>query len=308
MIVAAGLSPAWQHILRFDALRVGQVNRASESRWCGSGKVLNVGIALAHLGARCQVIAPLGAQAEEAITIEFEELDVAGYFVITAQPTRVCTTLLDAATQTTTELVENASPLASAELDRFVLVYREWVERADVVVLSGSLPAATPTTLYRDLLADTKARVVIDAQGPELLAALEFRPLMVKPNREELARTLSRPLTTDQELLSGMRELNARGAQWVVVSQGRQAVWVTSPSEVYRLEPPAVEQIINPIGCGDCLAAGMAWGLQQRQEPIEAVRLGMAAAAENLGELLPARLTVDKVLSRLGAIRAERIS
>ena len=81
-----------------------------------------------------------------------------------------------------------------------------------------------------------------------------------------------------------------------------------SPSEVYRIEPPVVEQIINPIGCGDCLAAGMAWGLQQRQEPIEAVRLGIAAAAENLGGLLPARLTVDKVLARLGAIRAERIS
>ena len=39
MIVAAGLTPAWQQILRFDALRLGEVNRAVEAHWCASGKV-----------------------------------------------------------------------------------------------------------------------------------------------------------------------------------------------------------------------------------------------------------------------------
>ena len=71
VIVAAGLSPAWQQILLFDAFVPGDVNRARESRWCGSGKVLNVGIGLAHLGAVSCTIAPLGGAARLAIESEF---------------------------------------------------------------------------------------------------------------------------------------------------------------------------------------------------------------------------------------------
>jgi len=41
VILVAGLTPAWQQILRFDDFRPGEVNRASEVQWCCSGKVLN---------------------------------------------------------------------------------------------------------------------------------------------------------------------------------------------------------------------------------------------------------------------------
>src|SRR5262249_7617530 len=60
LILAAGLTPAWQQILQFDALAVGEVNRATDVQWCASGKVLNVGIALGHLGAESLTLAPLG--------------------------------------------------------------------------------------------------------------------------------------------------------------------------------------------------------------------------------------------------------
>ncbi|RPI12180.1 MAG: NADPH-dependent assimilatory sulfite reductase hemoprotein subunit, partial [Acidobacteriales bacterium] len=38
---------------------------------------------------------------------------------------------------------------------------------------------------------------------------------------------------------------------------------------------------VNPIGCGDCLAAGTAWGLARGDSLVDAVRLGIAAAADN---------------------------
>ena len=64
MIVAAGLSPAWQQILLFDRFATGAVNGATEAHWCGSGKVLNVGISLSQLGAECRTIALLGGPRE----------------------------------------------------------------------------------------------------------------------------------------------------------------------------------------------------------------------------------------------------
>ncbi|HEV3138440.1 MAG TPA: PfkB family carbohydrate kinase, partial [Pirellulales bacterium] len=64
---------------------------------------------------------------------------------------------------------------------------------------------------------------------------------------------------------------------------------------------------VNPIGSGDCLAAGIGWGLARGMEPLAAIRLGIAAAAENVQQLLPARLDPEKVLARTESILAEQV-
>lgn len=307
MIIAAGLSPAWQQILVFDEFSQGEVNRAREAAWCASGKVLNVGLSLAHLKAMCLTIAPLGGLARAAIEREFAELNAPTKWIGCAAPTRTCTTLLDTAAGATTELVENAGPLSAEELAAFRAAYILAVAQAELVVLSGSLPAGTPTTFYRDLLRETPCPAILDARGAELLAALAYRPLVVKPNRAELAGTLGRDLSDDSALLSAMRELNAAGAQWTLITQGKQAVWLTSIKATYRLLPPKVDHVVNPIGCGDALTAGMAWALSRGAEPLLAARTGMAAAAERLGQLLPGRLDPQRVLARVEDVVVKRV-
>jgi fructose-1-phosphate kinase PfkB-like protein len=122
-----------------------------------------------------------------------------------------------------------------------------------------------------------------------LIAALPQQPFLVKPNRSELAATLGRRIDDQQQLLCNMRELNSRGAQWVVVTQGSAAVFATSTTETYRVDPPACS-VVSPIGCGDCLAAGLAWALHEGRSMREALPRAVAAAAANLGNPLPARL------------------
>jgi len=307
VIVAAGLSPAWQQILVFDEFSLGEVNRARQAAWCASGKVLNVGLSLAHLHAESLTIAPLGGLPRAAIEREFAQLNAPARWIACRAPTRTCTTLLDAAAGTTTELVENAGPLSSEELAVFRAAFVKESAQADLVVLSGSLPAGTPTTFYRDLLRATPCPAIIDARGPELLEALVCRPLVVKPNRAELASTFSRDLSDDTALLAGMRELNALGAQWTLITQGKQAVWLTSNETTYRLVPPKVDHFVNPIGCGDALTAGLAWALSRGAEPLLAARTGMAAAAERLGQLLPGRLDPQRVLARVEDVVVERV-
>ena len=127
--------------------------------------MLNVGLGLAHLGAECSTITTLGGPARAAIEAEFAGLHVPLGAIDCQQPTRVCTTILDRATGVTTELVENARPLKSLELAAFVEVFRAAAASAQVVVLTGSLPAGVPESLYHDLLGDTAARAIIDGAG-----------------------------------------------------------------------------------------------------------------------------------------------
>lgn len=310
MILCAGLSPAWQHTLVFETLCLGEVNRAREVHWCASGKVLNAARAAhrlaSHVEPRLYVRAmtvlggATGVQMRAALAAE--GLDAA--VVETRAATRVCTTVIGRAEDCTTELVEEASALDAAELVGFRDRFRMEAERAKAMVLTGSLPAGAPADYYRSLIDGLAAPAVLDIRGPELLATLPLKPLLVKPNREELARTRGRPIVGEAELAAAMREVAERGAQWVVVSQGAESVWAFGEGRLHRFQPPRVE-IVNPIGSGDCLAGGIAFGLAQGLAPLEAIRLGIAAAADNVTSLLPGHIDPASALRRMGDVRIE---
>lgn len=294
MILAAGLTPAWQQILVFEKLEAGEVNRAREVHWCASGKVLNVGVALHHLGAQSRILSAGGGWPLTVMQADLAALGVSQRWIETAVPTRVCTTILDQGSHVTTELVENTGEFSAEELAEFQHAYLEESQSAEVVVLSGSLPRRTPSSYYRDLVARTAGRAILDIRGPELLEALTARPFLVKPNREELAKTLGRDLGQDAILQAAMLELNQRGARWVVVTDGPHSVWVSSLGQSWRLTPPLIS-VVNPIGCGDSLAAGMAVALDEGADVIDAVRHGMAAAADNATQLLSCRLDRNRI-------------
>jgi 1-phosphofructokinase family hexose kinase len=295
LILCAGLTPAWQQILVFDRLSPGEVNRAREAVWCGSGKVLNAGLAAHHLGGESLTLAPLGGPPLREIELEFAEMGVRRRWIKTEAATRVCTTLIDRAAGQITELVENGRPLSERELASYLDAFCGAAAHADVVVIVGSLPAGTPVSYYWELVAAARGPTVLDFRGEGLMSVLDLKPYVVKPNREELGQTFGRALDDDAALLEAMRELNRRGAQWVVITEGAKAVWVSSLDQAFRLVPPRIEEVVNPIGCGDSLAAGIAWATRRGDCVVDAVRLGIGAAADNLGKLLPCRLELDSV-------------
>jgi tagatose 6-phosphate kinase len=311
VIAVTGLTPAWQFILEFDDFRLGEVNRAAQITRCGSGKVLNVGLALTALGTAARTICPLGGPARRPIAAEFAALKVDVDWIDTASPTRVCTTLLDRRDGTTTELVENAGPLSAGELRSYCDAYAATAATSSIAVFTGSLPTGVDPSFYRQLADLTPGRIIADVRGEELLLLLDGpkKPLLVKPNREELAKTVGHAIDGDDGLIAAMREVNERGAAWVVVSQGKNALWASSKTDgVYKFTPPRPEQVVNPIGCGDCLCAGIAATLADGGEVLQAIKFGMAAAADNLRSLLPARLERAKVEALAATVECVRIA
>lgn len=304
MILSAGLTPAWQQILQFDRLSIGEVNRACAALSCASGKVLNVAAAVHSLGADASVWCPIGGVTGQQIAADFRKLGVPSRWLEVEAPTRVCTTLLDAATGTTTELVENAGALTPLELERYAHEFPGQAAAASLVVLTGSLPDRTPAGYYLRLMQSVRCPVILDIRGQDLLECLPLQPLLVKPNCDELGWTVGRTLTTEGGILAAMHELRNRGAQWVVVSQGAGSLLASGPTGDYRVRPPRVEAV-NPIGCGDSLAAGIAVGVAEQCPMLEAIRLGVAAAVENALDLLPARMSRAATDQRLAEVQLQ---
>lgn len=305
MILTAGLTPAWQQVLVFDHFRTGAVNRAREAHWCASGKVLNTGVAVHLLGGSGLTLSPAGGSPLGDMDGDLEQLGVARRWIITDAATRVCTTVLDRATGSITELVENGRPLAAEELERYRQVFGQEVARADLALLMGSLPSGTPVAYYRALVEQARCPMILDFRGEGLLSVLDLKPLLVKPNREELAATLGRPPASDAELVAAMQSLNRRGAQWVLCTQDAGVVWITSERQVFRAYPVPLENLVNPIGCGDVLAAGIACAVLKGRDVLSAVPFGVAAAAANARHLLPGRFDPSSIEREAAQMRME---
>ena len=312
MILVAGLTPAWQQIAVLDRLQTGGVNRACEVHWCASGKVLNVGLALTQLGASVRTLSLVGSGlAGEAIRRDMSAANVTVEWIECAAPQRVCTTLLDSESGTTTEIVENFPAASASEFAEFTNAFtrRSAPRDCELMVLTGSLPSGTSSEFVSQLLSVTSAPAILDLRGPELLAALPYRPWLVKPNRDELAITVGRTLANDDDVWQAMRELNELGATWIVVTDGPRDVLVMAresdnagqPTERrWRITPPVVN-LVNPIGCGDCFTAGFAWATQQGHDTLFAIRSGVAAAAVNAGQLLPARMEAQALVAAMAS-------
>jgi len=140
----------------------------------------------------------------------------------------------------------------------------------------------------------------LDFRGAQLLKCLEFKPLIVKPNRHELAATFApnefgNIEKDDDAMLAAMRKLVELGAQWVIITEGAGPVHIATSNAIYRAQPPQIETIVNPIGSGDSMSAGIARGIRCGLSMTESIRLGIAAGVDNVSRRLPARIKKDAV-------------
>src|SRR5207248_753543 len=134
-----------------------------------------------------------------------------------------------------------------------------------MLVLSGSLPPGAPPDFYAycvNRATESAVNVILDASGEPLARALASRPLVVKPNRSELARTLDVPIESEAALRDAIHKLIDLGPTWALITQGKDGAIVSDGQSFWRIRSPQVKAI-NPIGSGDSLAAGVASALSR---------------------------------------------
>jgi 1-phosphofructokinase family hexose kinase len=291
-ILCLGLTPALQRTLIFDALDINEVNRAKVVIESAAGKALNTARALSVLSMPVQVAGLNGSAAGRKIDAFLKAYGVTSVQTSMKSNTRICTTLLDQQHNTITELVEEAPNPGAAALKRFMRENLERIADTSALVISGTLPPFVEETFYLPFVREAHMQgipVVIDSHKAPLLHVLSERPLLAKLNRHELAITFKREITNEKQVVSCMKELIAKGAQNVVITQGAKPTYLmTSNGKHWRLAPPKLDQVINPIGSGDCTTAGIVFKLLKRRPLPEAIAFGLACGTANATTQTPA--------------------
>lgn len=175
-----------------------------------------------------------------------------------------------------TLFAEAGPDLSAEEWDALSTELRRAVRGAGALVISGSLPPATPDSVVETLVRiglDAGVPVIVDVSGSALLAAARAGATILKPNLDEATEATK---TTD--LASARAALLALGARTVVISRG--AAGLTAGNADGTLEVPAVPGVSgNPTGAGDAATAGLVAALRAEEPLATALRTAAAAGA-----------------------------
>ncbi len=309
MILCIGLNPAYQRTLTVPNFAIDTVVRAQpEIGESAAGKGINVARVLHTLGKEPLCTGFLGGDSGKDIQQCLTDEGIPFEFVVTANPTRTCITILDPVSGTHTEIVEEGKPVSPDEVSRMRALYASRLPQSELVIISGTVPQQTPDTIYADFITSAHQYgipVLIDTQKQLLHHSIAAKPFLIKINRDELGAACQQPVDSEETLRRLMLRLHEQGVEWVVISHGKDETIVSGQREMWRVIPPRI-QPVNPIGSGDSMLAGIAAAMRDGKSIPDAVGFGTACGAANALTLTPGCVRVDDITRLLADVRLER--
>lgn len=284
MIVTLTPNPSIDRTLQIPELRRGAVLRASSQRIDPGGKGVNVARATVADGGAAVAVLPVGGPEGRQLMelIRAEGVEAVGVDV--RPPVRSNITIAEP-DGTVTKLNEAGPELEVSEFERLLQTVVDVARDRDATWIAGcgSLPPGGPDDLYAMLVErghDAGLRVAIDTSGAPLAAVIDAGPDLIKPNDEELAELVGRPLADLRGVADAAAELCQRGVGAVLVSLGPEGALLITAAERVHAMPPKVD-VASTVGAGDATLAGYlnSWSRPATEALVDAVAWGTAAVA-----------------------------
>ncbi len=272
-------------------------------RHAGGGGI-NVARVLRRLGLDVVAIYPIGGGTGQTLERLVKREDIASHTVPVASETRESFTVIEESSDNEFRFVLPGPPLGDLE-SRACLSVLGSLSKIDYVVLSGSLPVATPDDFYARAAAVAGrlgAKVVLDTSGPALKEALKAGVYIVKPNVRELGEYTGAAIETEAEQVAACRALvNSGGAEIVALTLGPRGAILVTADVVLEAEPVAVT-VRSSVGAGDSFLAGLVARLAEGADVENAFRTAVAAGTAALlspGTALAHRPDVERITPRV---------
>ncbi|MFF7204705.1 1-phosphofructokinase [Streptomyces sp. NPDC008141] len=317
MILTVTPNPSLDRTYEVPALDRGEVLRATAERMDPGGKGVNVSRAVAAAGHRTVAVMPLGG-APGALVAELlagQGIEVAAVPVTGGTRSNIALAEPDG---TLTKINAPGPELSSAEAESLLSITTAHCASASWIACCGSLPRGLAPEWYAELVARAHAagaRVALDTSGPSLLAALRSHPDVVKPNADELAQAVGRPLATVGDAVKAAEELRELGARAVLASLGGDGQLLSCAAGTWFGHAP-VSTVRSNVGAGDASLAGFLAAGGEGPVALAAAVAHGAAAVQLPGSVMPtpadldpsavtvtADIPLDRVLTEQGSPR-----
>lgn len=271
MILAITMNPSVDISYPLTQFILGEVNRVDGVKKTAGGKGLNVARVVSLASHPVIASGFLGGTIGQYIRNELDNDKIEHDFYFINQESRNCIAILHQGYQT--EILESGPIINPSDQLQFKHHFNQLIQKTDVITISGSLPKGVPKEYYAELieLANMQNKLVLlDCSGDYLKAAINkvTLPYLIKPNHEELGQLVNTKLlpTDTNGLISAIQSIaNLMSIPIVVVSLGKEGALVKFHQRFFRVTIPKINAV-NPVGSGDATLAGLAIGVNNKEQ------------------------------------------
>lgn len=307
MVLSVCLSPCIDVNIEVDSLNVGMSHKIISKRVFFTGKAINVAIGLARLKKDSFATGFMYEENGHRFETELHREGVIYKFVWNNGRVRENYKFVDNKSMLTEidDISPEVTPAKQEELIEFV---RRIAPSCSGVVVSGGLAKGMSPNYYAKILSVIPENVkkIVDSEGDRLTEALRCGVHLVKPNIEELERTLKRSLPTREDQIRGCKELIKMGTKLVLLSLGKNGAIITDGDKVYYSKSVNVA-MNSTVGAGDAMVAAATIALTEGGSMQDILKCGVAAGTAAVTTPDSISFCYDKYKEILSALTVEEI-
>ena len=256
MIYTLTLNPSIDYVFSVDNFMVGCTNRTFDEHIYPGGKGINISRMLNNLNVDSVALGFLSGFTGEKILNDLNNEGIKSDFVFLDKGhTRIN---LKFKNYDGTEINGLGPKICDEDLKEIWCKFNQ-LQNGDIVFLSGSIPNGLQQNLYSQIMkkySEKDIRFIVDATKDSLMDTLQYRPYLIKPNKDELSEIFDVSITTKEQAVYYAKILKEKGALNVLVSLGSKgAVFVCCDGNIYMSNAPK-GNLINSVGSGDSMLAG----------------------------------------------------
>lgn len=273
MIYTLTLNPSIDYVMNIDTFIDGSTLRSHDEKKFAGGKGIMVSKLLKNLGEDPVNLGFLGGYTGEFIKDCLRDLEIKEDFTKISDDSRINVKLKYGKE---TEINAGGPEISNKEAKN-LLDKIDNIDKDSILVISGSIPKSLDKDFYKDILDIINCDFTIDIAGKELLDYLKYKPLLVKPNIDELSEIFDIEINMDN-IFSYARKLQQLGAKNVIVSMGKDGSIFLDEANQF-IAKPVSGKLINSVGAGDSMVAGFVYGLKSGLTKKEAYSLAVACGS-----------------------------
>jgi 6-phosphofructokinase 2 len=278
MIYTVTLNPALDRIIQINDLKPDDSNKIVREEKFAGGKGIDVSKVITELGGVSTALGFMGG---------FDGLELEGLLInngvicdFTKISNEIRTNIIiqDIITKKQTSLNSKGPGIKPHELAEFFDKINS-IDDAEFMVISGSVPLCINSNIYNqiiNLMRKKGVKVSLDADGEVFKQGIKAKPYMIKPNKHEFSRLIGEDVSDIDDVVFHARHIVNTGISLVIVSLGADGIVAATKKKALYLAPPKVD-VVNKIGAGDSLVAGIVHGMTNGESLEEALTLGVAS-------------------------------
>lgn len=278
MIYTCTLNPAVDFYVQVPEFSTGRINQGELLRFVPGGKGLNVSMVLKQLGVENVALGFVGGKFGKLLQELLIEYNITTDFVEIKGETRLNVKIRD---ELETDINLVGPEVTKSEVDK-LLSKLDIINPNDYLVVGGKAPKTSESiiSMIGSYAKKKDLNLIVDMSGNDLETMLNYQPLLIKPNKEELETLIKRKLDNLSEIETVCKYLiNKYHITYVLVSLGKDgAILVSKDESIYEKAP--IGKVINTVGAGDALLAGFLASYTKSPDLKAALQQGIKCASK----------------------------